>query len=239
MNKNIRIKKYTSHQELAFAVANRCEYQLKTALSKNDNASFIVPGGTTPAPVFEQLSHAPLDWSKITIGLSDERWLAPDHPQSNQRLISETLRTNKAEHAKFFPMKNSCTTAFEGEANCNSEYKQFHTPFSLTMLGMGTDGHFASLFPNSKPFEQAINPNNRQTCVAIDATGCPVAGDYPKRMSLTLSAILNSELIILLITGEEKLLVIEQAIENNNPLVTPVSALVNQTKTPVEIYWSE
>jgi len=239
MNKNIQLKKYASFEKLSFAVSIRCEYQLQKVLSQDGKASFIIPGGTTPASVFSKLSQSSLDWKNITIGQSDERWLPSEHSQSNLGLTSKTLLINNAKNANYIAMKNSHTKAISGEAECNKAYEKLARPFSLTMLGMGTDGHIASLFPNSKTIEQAMDKNNSDLCIAIDATDCQVAGDYPERMSLTLSAILNSQLIILLITGEEKLSVIEQAMKNNQPEILPVSALVNQKNTPVEIYWCQ
>ncbi len=235
---NVQIHKYDSREKLFSAVADFCENQLVESIDRYQNASFIIPGGTTPAPAFEQLSKSDLDWSKVTIAQSDERWLEPDHPQSNQGLTARTLLINNALNANYIGMKNIYSSALEGESQCSSDYRALQTPFSLCMLGMGLDGHVASLFPNSKPIEKALDLSNTESCVAIDGTGCPVAGDYPERMSLTLAAILNSQKIILLLTGAEKLEVIEQAKQETNPSVFPVSALLNQSTTPVEIFWA-
>lgn len=236
--KNILIHKYTNRDELFSAVAERCQQQLQLTLEKNNEASFIIPGGTTPGPVFAKLTKSSLDWEKISVAQSDERWLPPDHPQSNQCLATRTLLIDNARKANYVAMKNSHDNAIDGEQQCNSEYQKLASPFSLTMLGMGLDGHIASLFPNSKPIIRALDLQNTNRCIAIDASGCPVAGNYPERMSLTLSAILNSKLIILLLTGEEKLNVIDLAVKENQPEKYPVSALLNQTETPVEFFWA-
>lgn len=236
--KNILIHKYTNRDELFFAVAERCQQQLQLALDKNNEASFIIPGGTTPGPAFAQLAKSTLNWDNITIAQSDERWLPPEHPQSNQGLTARTLLIDNARKANYVAMKNSHENAIDGEPQCNSDYLKLASPFSVTMLGMGLDGHVASLFPNSKPISQGIDLNNPNPCIAIDGSGCPVAGDYPERMSLTLSAILNSDLIILLLTGDEKLKVIDLAAKENQPEKHPVSALLNQSNTPVEIFWA-
>lgn len=236
--KNIKIQKYADREKLFAAVAMRCQRQLQLALEKYDEASFIIPGGTTPGPAFAQLAKSSLDWEKISIAQSDERWLPSDHPQSNQGLTARTLLIDNAKQANYVAMKNSHDKAVDGEEQCNSDYLRLAYPFSLTMLGMGLDGHIASLFPNSKPISEALDLQNTNPCIAIDGSGCPVAGDYPERMSLTLSAILNSKLIILLLTGEEKLEVIDLAVKENQPEKYPVSALLNQSKTPVEIFWA-
>ena len=235
---NIQINKYGTRDKLFSAVADRCQAQLQLVLEQNGEASFIIPGGTTPGPIFAQLAISSLDWKSITIAQSDERWLSAEHAQSNQGLTTRTLLIENAKNARYIGMKNPHTSALEGEADCNKVYQKLVSPYSLTMLGMGLDGHIASLFPNSKTINQALDLNNSNQCIAIDATGSEVAGDYPERMSLTLAAILNSELIILLITGEEKLNVIELAMQQHDPKRLPVSALLNQSNTPIAIYWS-
>lgn len=237
---NITINNYENKTELFFAVAQRCEEKLKQTLNdKNSHhaASFIIPGGTTPAPAFEQLSKSDLNWSKVTIAQSDERWICADLEHSNQYLTKKTLLINNAKKAHYIAMKNNSSTASEGQNLCNNQYQKLVTPFSLTMLGMGLDGHIASLFPNSKTISDALDINNNDLCIAIDGSGCPVAGDYPERMSLTLAAILKSELIILLITGNEKMKVINKAMEKNKPHLLPVSGLLHQTKTAIEIFY--
>lgn len=236
---NVTFKKYSSKALLFSNVAKRCEEVLCEALKNSPEVSFIVPGGSTPAPAFEQLSKSDIDWQRVFIAQSDERWLDRDHAQSNQRLTEENLLINNAKEANYVAMKNQADTAVLGMQECNDKYESLSSPFSLTMLGMGLDGHFASLFPGSKNIELNMDLSNQQTCVSIDANGCEVAGNFPERMSLTLSAILNSKIIILLIIGSQKMEVIERATKDNTPLLTPISALVNQQRTPVEIYWCE
>jgi len=236
---NIETKKFSTRDKLFSAVAKRCEEQLKTSTEKNGQASFIIPGGTTPAPAFKKLANSNLDWKNITIAQSDERWVEPVHPQSNQGLTAKTLLIDNASVAGYIAMKNTALSTNEGLAECNQAYHELGSPFSLTMLGMGLDGHIASLFPGSKEIAQGLDLSNKNPCIAIDAHGCEVAGDYPNRMSLTMAAILKSELIILLLTGKEKLDVIQSAQTNNQPLEQPVAAILNQTQTPVEIYWAE
>ena len=237
--KNITIKKYSNKQVLFTATAKRCEQQLRESLATKSKASFIIPGGSTPGPSFLELSRSNLDWSSVYIGQSDERWVNPDHPQSNQKLTTETLLINNAKNANFVAMKNSALTAQEGETECNHNYRKMPYPFSLTMLGMGPDGHIASLFPEQSIINKASGPDTLNQCIAIDATGCEVAGDYPERMSLTFDALLNSDLIIILMIGLNKHQVLQQALKEYSPVKSPVSALLHQTNTPIEIHWCE
>ncbi len=237
-SKLVSINHFNCRDQLFKSLAVDCETRLKNTLLKNDKASFIVPGGTTPAPVFLELSKSDLEWKKITIAQSDERWLGSDHPQSNQRLTENTFLINNAAQAGYVAMKNSSVTANKALDQCNQDY-HILSPFTITMLGMGLDGHIASLFPNSNHIKEGLSNDNKNLCIDIDATGCPVAGEYTERMSLTLNGILASEQIILLITGNEKLKLVEDWLDKQADMSCPVSFLLNQTKTPLTIYWAE
>ena len=136
-------------------------------------------------------------------------------------------------------MKNVESTPAEGEELTARNMQKLKQPFSVTVVGMGNDGHFASLFPGTPQIEQALDLNQQKPCIGIDAQDCPVAGDYTQRMSMTLATLIDSNLVIVLITGQQKLDVIRQAAEQKEKFDLPVSALLAQTKTPVEIYWAE
>ncbi len=224
---------FDSREELYNKTAERCLSLLQSGLEHSGKASLIVPGGTTPAPVFKQLSKQNIDWENIHIALSDERWLDASHPQSNEKLIKKTLLINYAEKASFTGMKNAHNSTLAGEFECNETYQNIPTPIDAVMLGMGPDGHFASLFPRSEQINEALNPENKKLCMAINAEGCAVAGEYTKRMSMTLAALLNSKTIILLLTGEEKLQVLRQSSN-----LHPVTTLIKQSNTDVELYWA-
>ncbi len=233
------INKFEDKQSVFKAIAEKIQNVLQQELAENSVASFIVPGGTTPAPAFELLSKSDLDWSKITIAQSDERWLDASHEQSNERLTRENLLINNAKLANYVSMKNEANSIEQGESICNRDYQKIANPFTVCMVGMGLDGHIASLFPGSNNIETALKLNSKDLCIAIDATGCPVAGDYPKRMSLRLSSILNSKIILLLVTGKEKLELIEDQIGKEPQTHSPVSYILNQSTTPVEIFCCE
>ncbi len=234
------VKEFLSdnRQHLYQNVAARCAHQLKSIIEEDGKASMIVPGGTTPAPVFELLSKMPLAWNKVSIVPSDERWIATDQKQSNQYLIEQTLLINHASVAHLVPLKNSAKTPLEGEKLTEDNLQRFNQPHAVSVLGMGNDGHFASLFPGSPQLQEALDINNSRKCTAIDATGCPVAGDYTDRMSLTMTEIIHSKLIIIIITGQQKLDIIRNAARGQASPDVPVSLLISQNKTPVEIYYS-
>lgn len=220
-------------------VADRCAALLSDDIANTGEASFVVPGGTTPAPVFKKLSLMDLPWNKISVAPSDERWIAVNHEQSNQYLLEQTLLINNASTAQLVGLKNGEPTPVEGEALTARNMQKLKQPFSVTVVGMGNDGHFASLFPGTPQIEQALDLNQQKRCIGIDARDCPVAGDYTQRMSMTMATLIDSNLVIVLITGQQKLDVIRQAAEHKENFDLPVSALLAQNKTPVEIYWAE
>ena len=228
-----------SREVLFDKVSKRCASQLSRGVEKQGRASFIVPGGTTPSPVFERLSNMSLLWNNVLVAPSDERWVDAEHSQSNQRLIQQTLLVNHAASARLMPLKNDAATPTEGESVAEKNISELEQPFDVTLLGMGNDGHFASLFPGVTELPEALDQSSTKKCIGINAEGCPVAGEYTQRMSLTLSALLDSKLVIVLITGAEKLAVIEQAQSSSDELSLPIVSLLNQKKTPVVIYWAE
>lgn len=236
---NVKNFLYSTREELFQKAANQCASQITRGIEKQGRASIAVPGGSTPAPVFELLSKMSLDWHNVLVAPTDERWVDVSEPTSNQKLLQETLLVNQAKNARLMPMKNSAATASQGQAESEQSINELERPFDLVMIGMGNDGHFASLFPGSSPFEQAMDIENPNSCIAINAAGCPVAGQNTERMSLTLSAILDAKLVMILITGSEKLEVLRVAEKDNNPSDKPIAALLNQNETPVEVYWAE
>lgn len=249
-SKLLMIKKhiYKSREELYEAVANRCAQQVTRGIEKQGRASLVVPGGSTPAPVFKKLSAMSLNWHNVKVAPSDDRWVSNEHEQSNEKLIRETLLTDKAEKAEFVSLKTDFSSPQKGCRQAEANFNQIEKPIDLVLLGMGGDGHFASLFPGVKNFDKATALDSKEKCIAIDATGCSVAGSLTDRISLTLAAILDSHVVALLITGDEKLNVIENAMKEADTEVEPtvdedvasypIVKLLKQTKTPIEIYWA-
>ena len=238
-----KIYKFESREKLFEAVANRCAQQISRGIEKQGRANIIVPGGTTPAPVFEKLAAMSLDWHNVSIIPSDDRWVDATHTQSNQKLISESFLRDKASKAVLIPLKNEAVTPQAGVEQCEANLEEVIRPYDFVLLGMGNDGHFASLFPGISNLTQGLNLNNCNKAIAIDASGCPVAGEITDRISLTLSTLVDSHVIAILVTGEEKLKVIDACFEQVNANAVdaesfPMTHLLKQSKTPVEIYWA-
>ena len=191
---------------------------LSEAIIKNDFASFIVSGGSSPISIFQDLNNSDLDWSKVKISLVDDRFVDKGHDDSNEKLLYDHLLINNAVIANFVSLKSN----FEDVLKINK-------PFDLMLLGMGEDAHFASLFPsmiqsNSEYFDTASDNKIIQT----EPMGDPL---HP-RITMNLSMILNSRRIILLVSNEKKYDLVIQAKINKK---LPLYYLLNQNRVEIEI----
>ena len=176
--------------------------KLKLAIDKKGTATFVVSGGTSPLKLFEDLSKIDLPWNKVKITLVDDRLVNKNHIHSNQKLINDHLLKNKAKLANFIPLSEEIIKS-----------KIIVTPFDVNLLGMGEDGHFASLFPDMikdfNLFDLSADPN----ILTITSHGDP----FLPRITMNLSLILKSEFIVLLVKGSIKQKIIDQA-KNDNSL---------------------
>ena len=191
---------------------------LQASLDAEGRARLLVSGGSTPAPVYRALSRQPLDWSRISIGLVDERWLPVDAADSNARLVRETLLQHHAADARFEPMLVPGRNFDDSVAEAN----RLSARASVMVLGMGADGHTASLFPGMKGLDEALASG--QDYVGIDATGCPGAQSWPRRISLTPTGLSRPQWRLMLVRGEAKLQLLQRALAGEDPRELPVRA---------------
>ena len=174
---------------------------LSSSINKYQNASIAVPGGTSPIKIFNELSKQKLDWSKVQITLVDDRLVDLDNDHSNQKLINDYLLKNNAKKSKFFPLNKNLI-----------KDDNFKFPLDICLLGIGNDGHFASLFPNMINNTNMLDPKSKSNIDEVKANGNP----FIPRISMNLSLILSSNLIILLIKGKLKQEVLREAYNNKN-----------------------
>ena len=174
---------------------------LSSSINKYQNASIAVPGGTSPIKIFNELSKQKLDWSKVQITLVDDRLVDPDNDHSNQKLINDYLLKNEAKKSKFIPLNKNLNKGDD-----------FKFPLDVCLLGIGNDGHFASLFPNMINNTNMLDPKSKSSIDEVKANGNP----FIPRISMNLPLILSSNLIILLIKGKLKQEVLREAYNNKN-----------------------
>ena len=223
--------KKAGREELTSSLASFIEAELTAAVKSRDSASLVVSGGSTPRPLFQALAGRELPWEKITITLADERWVDPSSKDSNEAMLRDTLLQGAASKARFIPLKNSADTALAGQDDCEQSLASIAMPFDLIILGMGNDGHTASLFP--KVAGAALDKNTPRLCAPVQPVDAP-----HERLSLTARGLLNSRRIILHLVGDSKWQVYQQAIQPGAVDELPVRVVLHQDQVPVDVYWS-
>lgn len=210
---------------------------VESGLQMKNQFVLAVSGGRTPKPVYQKLSEQKLDWNRIRVSLVDERWVEEGHEASNAGFVKQYLLQNLAQAAVFTGMKNTARTAKSGQAECEAQYQLYAPVADVMILGMGEDGHTASLFPHAEGLEAAMSQTD--LCAAITAHKSKITAQYTERMSLTFHAIVQSRQIVLLITGEKKRRLYE-SLQQAEPdyLTYPVQAVLQQKWAPVTVYWA-
>ncbi len=205
----------------AEALAERVVEELQTAIDVRGRATLAVPGGTTPRAFLIALGRAELNWHKVAVTLTDERWLPAGHPRSNHGLLVETLLAGKPGAATFVPLYRDGVELIDAVAAIGAELEKVLLPLDICVLGMGTDGHTASLFPGADGLEAALDRHCPSPVLPIFAAG---AGE--PRITLTASVLLAARRIHLLIQGSEKRAVLAQSLAVADPLAAPVKAIL-------------
>ena len=209
----------------AHALADELAIVLRNAIDQRGNALIAVSGGRTPEHVFKRLRQQRLDWQKVTVTLTDERWVPADHPDSNEKLVRTHLLQDAAAAAAFVPLFGGEATPEAGQSACEARLQKLNVPFDAVYLGMGGDGHFASLFPG----DAAVNVTEG-LCIAAPETVSRVA-----RMSLTAPAVLNARKIFLLFSGADKHAKYAEAQQPGVPSEVPLRLVLRQSQTPVTV----
>ncbi len=222
-----------SADALAAQLALDVSALLKSAIDRRGSASLVVSGGSTPLAFMQELSGIELPWQSVTVTLADERWVDADHPDSNDLFVHTHLLQGPAAAAKFVSMKNPAATAELGWEQCEAAIETIAKPFDVVILGMGGDGHTASLFPAAEELAAAIAPG----CGKLTWPVGPADPAPPQpRMSLTLDALLASDKLILHITGAQKKAVYESAL-TSEPAVYPIAAVI-KSRSNLQVYWA-
>jgi 6-phosphogluconolactonase len=206
---------------------------LAAALHDRGQASLVVSGGRSPIEFFQRLQAAALDWSRVWITLADERWVPDGDPDSNATLVRQHLLQGAAAAARFVPLWNAALTPAHALADRAAALAALPRPFDAVVLGMGEDGHTASLFAGADGVEAALDPCGSALLAAINP---PQAAH--QRLTLTVAALLDSRHIHLPLAGATKQAVYAQALRDCDPLQLPVAAVLCQSAVPVTTYLS-
>lgn len=223
--------------EASALAAGLAASHLDAAITRSGKASLMASGGSTPGAAYRLLSDMELKWRQATVGLVDERWVEPDHPASNERLVRERLMQGPALEASFISMKTPAGSPEDAVADRAAVYAPHCAPISCVFLGMGGDGHTASWFPGSSSLQRALYPVGGEIICAIDASNAPVAGDQPYRMTLTAGPVCDASAAILLIFGNDKRTVLEQSLKGDER-VFPVKRAIEGLGRRLTIIWA-
>lgn len=225
--------RFPNRHTAAATLATEIRTELNEAIAVRDAASLVLSGGRTPLQLFELLRAEPVVWDKVWVTLVDERWVETTSADSNERMVREHLLQGDAQSAHWVGLKNPAATPEAGIDWAWRALSRVPRPYDVVVLGMGTDGHFASLFPNSLGLARALDPNAKPACVAMNSLTAPHA-----RISLNLAALLDVQRVILHIEGEEKWDVWQRAREGVSSSEMPIRALLQQKTVAVDVYWA-
>lgn len=223
-----------SAAELAWQLADTIAQGLHAAINQRGHAVLAVSGGKSPIALFEALRVLPLEWQRVTVLLVDERCVPHDHAESNTGLVRRHLLQDAAAAATFVPFFDALPDTLDEPAlirlvdAANRRLATQPWPMDMAVLGMGDDGHTASLFPGAPGLRQALHSSG------------PVAWVRPStaphaRLTLTLPALLATRELALAISGASKLAVFQQARLGADEAL-PVSLILNQHQTPVSVW---
>ncbi|MEM5529088.1 6-phosphogluconolactonase [Gammaproteobacteria bacterium AS21] len=207
-------------QYLADQVASILTLKINTA----GKALLAVSGGSTPKTLFNLLSNAPLEWSKVSITLVDDRWLSASHQDSNQRLVEENLLINNAKAATLIPLYQPQQTSDNAAIALNALFCEQNLTIDIALLGMGNDGHSASIFPCCEQLDEGLN--TKATFLATQPTSAPYS-----RITLSADAINKAEHIFVQLKGDDKKITLEKALANNDEKAMPIRRFLNKNTT--------
>ena len=224
----MEIKKFENKKNLESTLLLKISTCISDAIKKYGDARFLLSGGSTPMNLYSLLSEETIEWEKVKIGLVDERFVPIENLFNNETQIKNNLLKNSAKFATIFGMVYNYENEMLNLKMVNQQYKTFFERIDFTILGMGEDGHTASLFPGDKESEELMNTSN----IGIFSTKSP---SFPyNRITCSKELIANSNYIALFINGETKFNVLKNSIETQ----VPISYFVKNSKN-MEIYYSK
>lgn len=222
----MKIVEYPDAEMMMMDLADTLASELENSLLGNHFAAFAVPGGTTPGPIFDSICDTDLDWSRVRIMLTDERWVPETSERSNTRLLRERLLTGRAAAAQYLPLYADAPTPEEKLPELAAQIAP-SLPISVMLLGMGADMHTASIFPGADQLDHALH--GKDTLVAMRAPGAP-----EPRITLSAHVLKSAMSRHIVIIGAEKRAALEKA-RHLPPEEAPVAAVLNGSI----IHWAE
>jgi len=223
----MNFRDYPDRELLALDLCDTLASELGAALRRKERVLFAVPGGTSPGPIFDALTAVRLDWDRVDVVLTDERWVPESSPRSNTRLVKERLLQGHAQGATFLPLVAATETpeeALEGLAGALRP----KLPIDVLVLGMGTDTHIASLFPGADRLAEALEGK------APELMAMRAPGVEEPRITMTAPVLRGAMSTHLVIMGQEKRAALENA-QGRKPIDAPVAVVLDEAT----VHWAE
>ena len=225
---------YDGIAELADAVAGDVGFIIESALDARGQAIIALPGGKTPETIFTRLAQAKMDWKRVTIIPTDDRLVPVTDPLSNVAMMAKAFLPLGA---RVLPLTSAAAEDYRmaGKA-ADARLQELHWPPDLVWLGVGSDGHTASIFAGPD-FDEALNGPKGRRALGVMPDPLPAQAPVP-RVTLSRAAILSARAIMIALTGAEKRRVLEQAIEDGASSNTPIGRVLAEAEQPIDIHWS-
>ena len=224
----VKVHELADAKTLAATLAHDVAERLRAAIAAKGQACVVLSGGRSPVPFLEKLASEPLDWAKVTVSLADERWVPVEHADSNAGLLKKHLLQGPAAKARFVGLYNAAATVERAALEADQGLAEL-PPIDVLILGMGDDGHTASLFPNSPNLSEALQLDNPRRCWAMLAPTVP-----HQRLSMSRSLLASAKHKVLSIQGQSKLNTLNEALGGTDVAALPIRAFLQPT---LEIYW--
>jgi 6-phosphogluconolactonase len=226
---------FANSAELAEALAADVAGRLRAAIASRGHGLLALSGGTTPLKFLHALSRQQLEWPQLIVTLCDERWVPPRHERSNALLVREALLYGAASAARFVPLYVDAPDPESGLAQVAAQVAALPLPIDAAVLGLGLDGHTASLFPDGDRIDAALDA---QSAALLLPMRSPTAGE--PRITLTLPALVAARALYLHIEGPEKKQVFARVVkgEDASPR-NPLRALLQHAGVPLVVYWCD
>ena len=226
---------YDDAEEWAAAVAGDVGFIIESALDARGQALIALPGGKSPAPVYEKLAKAKLNWKNVTIIPTDDRLVPITDPLSNAAMLAKAFLPKGARVLPITTDK-AADHKMAGKA-ADARLQELHWPLDLVWLGVGVDGHTASIFPGPDLDEALNGPKERR---ALGVMPDPMPADAPvARVTLSRAAILSARTIMLALTGAEKRDMLERAIKDGASSTVPIGRVLADAEQAIDIHWHE
>ena len=226
---------YDDAEEMAAAVAGDIAFVIESAIDARGACVIALSGGKTPIPIYAKLAETKLDWKRVTIIPTDERIVPLGDPLSNVTMIAKTFLPKGA---RVMPIVSDKAADYKAAGrSADALMQDLHWPLDLCLLGVGADGHTASIFPGAD-FDEAISGPNERRALGVMPDPMPAEAPVP-RITLSRAAIVSAKALMIAVTGDAKRKVIEDAIKQGPSSKYPIGRVLADAELPVDIHWSE